>query len=355
MKLTVTLTPPYDVTVEAGLLARAGESIRAPKIALISDEKVAPLYAETVQKSLEAADSQVFLYTVPASEDSKSLTTSETLLRQLARDGFTRQGAVVALGGGVVSDLAGFVAASYMRGIDFYTLSTTLLGMVDAAVGGKTGVNLPEGKNLVGAFWQPKAVLMDVSVLATLPEHEFRGGAVELFKHGLLADPQLLDDVTDARFRRDGPTDFLEAVVARSVKVKADIVVEDERESGRRAYLNLGHTLAHALEAHTDHGLSHGDAVAYGLLFAAKLAAARGYANETERVRAFVNWVKPSPLPDIPLEPLLPFIARDKKHHAKQRWVLLEYIGRPHLADDVQESELQNAWTYLQAAVKEPV
>ncbi len=355
MKLTVALTPPYDVTVEAGLLARTGEFIRAPKVALISDEKVAPLYADTVQKSLADKGSQVFRYTVPANEDSKSLTTLETLLRQLAADGFTREGAVAALGGGVVSDLAGFVAASYMRGIALYTLSTTLLGMVDAAVGGKTGVNLPEGKNLVGAFWQPKAVLMDVSTLATLPEREFRGGAVELFKHGLLADPQLLDDVADARFRRDGPADFLSATVAHSVKVKAAIVAEDEREGGRRAYLNLGHTLAHALEAHTHHRLSHGDAVTYGLLFATRLAAARGYADETERVRAFVNWVNPSPLPDSSLEPLLPFIARDKKHGAKQRWVLLKRIGEPYLADDMQESELQDAWAYLQAAVREPV
>ena len=354
MKLTVALTPPYDVVVEAGVLARAGDYIRAPKLALISDAKVAPLYAETVKKSLEAAGSQVFLYTVPATEDSKSLGTLEKLLSRLAQDGFNRQSAVVALGGGVVSDLAGFVAASYMRGIAFYTLSTTLLGMVDASVGGKTGVNLPEGKNLVGAFWQPKAVLMDVSTLATLPGREFRGGAVELFKHGLLADPQLLDDVADARFRRDGPADFLEATIARSVKVKADIVAEDEREGGRRAYLNLGHTLAHALEAHTDHALSHGDAVTYGLLFATKLAAARGYADETERVRAFVRWVNPAPLPDISLTPLLPFIARDKKHLSKQRWVLLKRIGQPFLADDVQESELQAAWAYLKDAVKEP-
>ena len=352
MKLTVALTPPYEVTVEAGLLARAGEFIHAPKLALISDEGVAPRYAETVKRSLEAAGSQVFLYTVPEGETSKSLTTLEQLLRQLAGDGFNRQSAVVALGGGVVSDLAGFVAASYMRGIAFYTLSTTLLGMVDAAVGGKTGVNLLEGKNLVGAFWQPKAVLIDVSVLATLPEHEFRGGAVELFKHGLLADPQLLDDVADERFRRDGPPDFLAATVARSAKVKADVVAEDEREGGRRAYLNLGHTLAHALEATSEHALSHGDAVTYGLLFAAKLAANRGYADETERVRAFVGWVNPSALPDIALEPLLPFIARDKKHLSKQRWVLLKRIGQPYLADDVQESELREAWAYLRDAVK---
>lgn len=351
MKLTVALTPSYPVVVEAGLLQSAGDYIRAPKLALVSDEKVAPLYAETVQRSLEAAGSRVFLYVVPATEDSKSLTTLASLLRRLAEDGFNRQSAVVALGGGVVSDLAGFVAASYMRGIAFYILPTTLLAMVDAAVGGKTGVNLPEGKNLVGAFWQPKAVLMDVSVLATLPEYEFRGGAVELFKHGLLADPQLLDDVADPAFRRDGPPNFLEETVARSVKVKAGIVTEDERESGRRAYLNLGHTLAHALEAHSLHALSHGDAVAYGLLFAAKLAAARGYADETERIVSFVRWVGPSPLPGSPLEPLLPFIARDKKHLGSQRWVLLKQIGSPHIADDVSEAELQEAWAYLQETV----
>ena len=348
MKLTVALTPPYPVVVEAGGLSRAGDTVRAPRVALVSDETVAPLYAETVRASLEAAGSRVFLHTVPGGEASKSLTTLEPLLRRLAQDGFNRQDAVVALGGGVVSDLTGFVAASYMRGIAFYILSTTLLGMVDAAVGGKTGVNLPEGKNLVGAFWQPKAVLMDVSVLATLPEREFRGGAVELFKHGLLADPQLLDDVADPRFRPDGPAEFLTQTVARSVEVKADIVAEDERESGRRAYLNLGHTLAHALEAASSHALSHGDAVAYGLLFAAKLAAARGYADETERVAAFVRWVGPAALPRGPLKPLLPFIARDKKHLTRQRWVLLRRVGQPHLADDVQESELRVAWDYLQ-------
>ncbi len=350
IELSVALTPPYPVVVGAGLLARAGASIHAPKVALISDEAVAPLYAGPVRASLETAGSRVFLYTVPEGESSKSLATLGTLLQRLAQDGFTRQDAVVALGGGVVSDLAGFVAASYMRGVAFHTLSTTLLGMVDAAVGGKTGVNLPEGKNLVGAFWQPKTVLIDVSVLATLPEREFRGGAVELFKHGLLADPQLLGDVADSRFRRDGPADFLTRSVARSVKVKADIVVEDERESGRRAYLNLGHTLAHALEAVSAHTLSHGDAVAYGLLFAARIAAARGYDDETERVAAFVRWVDPSPLPGGPLEPLLPFIARDKKHLSRQRWVLLRATGEPHLADDVTEDELRAAWNYLQAA-----
>lgn len=356
MKLTVALTPPYDVIVEAGILARAGDFVRAPKIALVSDETVAPLYAQTVQQSLRAAGSKVHLYTVPAGEASKSLGTLSTLLSRMAQDGFNRQGAVVALGGGVVSDLAGYVAASYMRGIDFYILSTTLLGMVDASVGGKTGVNLPEGKNLVGAFWQPKAVLMDVSALSSLPEHVFREGAVEHFKHGLLADSQLLDDVTHADFRRDGTPDFLTETITRSVRVKAEVVAEDERENGRRAHLNLGHTLAHALEAYTKtlpgRALSHGDAVAYGLLFATKLAASRGYEDETSRVHTFLRWVAPRPLPETSLEPLLPFVARDKKHLGTQRWVLLERIGQPRIVSDIEASELENAWIYLQNAAK---
>jgi 3-dehydroquinate synthase len=241
-----------------------------------------------------------------------------------------------------------------MRGIAFYTLSTTLLGMVDAAVGGKTGVNLPEGKNLVGAFWQPKAVLMDVLALTSLPEHVFREGAVELFKHGLLADPHLLKDVQHPEFRRDGSPDFLEQTVTRSVKVKADVVAEDERETGRRAHLNLGHTLGHALEAYshqTPTPLSHGDAVTYGLLFATRLAAARGYADETERVAAFLRWVNPRPLPETSLDTLLPFIARDKKHLERQRWVLLERVGLPRIVDDVSEAELHSAWAYLQQTV----
>lgn len=242
-----------------------------------------------------------------------------------------------------------------MRGLAFAALPTSLLAMVDAAVGGKTGINLPEGKNLVGAFWQPRAVLIDPTVLRTLPEREFRAGAVELFKHGLLADPWLLEAVTRPEFRRDGPAAFLTETVARSVAVKAAIVARDEREGGVRAHLNLGHTLAHALEAATQHRLSHGDAVAYGLLFAALLSAARGYADETERVARFVAWVAPAPLPELSLDDLLPFIARDKKHlsrargEAQQRWVLLERVTSPVIAGDVTERELRAAWTALQA------
>jgi 3-dehydroquinate synthase (EC 4.2.3.4) len=306
MNLRVGLTPSYDVHIQAGMLDVSGQVIGGGRIALITDTAVAPLYAERVRSSLEASGADVTLYCVKPGEESKSLGTLGSLLSQMAQQGFHRKSKVVALGGGVVSDLAGFVAASYMRGIPFYIASTTLLGMVDAAVGGKTGVNLAEGKNLVGAFWQPKAVLMDVSTLATLPEREFRGGAVELFKHGLIADKQLLEDVTAEAFAPQGDAAFLEEVVHRSVKVKADIVAADEREEAQRAHLNLGHTLAHALEAFSHHQLAHGDAVIYGLLFAAELSAARGYDDETPRILDFLRWVAPAPLPVSELAPPAP-------------------------------------------------
>lgn len=354
MTLHVGLTPPYDVHIQAGLLEHGGERIGAGRVALITDTTVAPLYAERLRASLLSAGADVTLYAVNPGEESKSLSTLGSLLSQMAQDGFHRQSKVVAVGGGIISDLAGFVAASYMRGIPFYICSTTLLGMVDAAVGGKTGVNLPEGKNLVGAFWQPQMVLMDVDTLKTLPEHEFRGGAVELFKHGLIANKRLLDDVTASAFAPQGDAAFLAEVVRRSVAVKADIVAADEREEGKRAFLNLGHTLAHALEAASNHQLSHGDAVIYGLLFAAELSAARGYCDETQRVLDFLRWVNPAPLPVSDLAPLLPYIARDKKHHQSQRWVLLEALERPVIVEDMQLTELNGAWSAFVQKVAGP-
>ena len=344
----VKVEPTYPVKIAAGLLERVADFVEAQHIALISDTNVAPLYAERVEQSLRTSGKTVQRYVVPPSEPSKSTSMFETLLSKMIRDGFTRKGAVVALGGGVVSDLAGFVAASFMRGIDFIICPTSLLAMVDASVGGKTGINLPEGKNLVGAFWQPKTVLIDVATLQTLPEQEFKGGAVELFKHGLLAEPSILTDMAKGEFRRDGPSDFLVDLIERSVQVKADIVAQDEREGGARAHLNLGHTLAHALEAHSKHHLTHGEAVAYGLLYAAKLAELRGWQGGLEEVRAFLSWVAPKPLPATSLEELKPYIERDKKKLDRVRWVLLEHAPPPRLADDGSDDHLSRAWDYLQ-------
>jgi 3-dehydroquinate synthase len=255
---------------------------------------------------------------------------------------------VLALGGGVVGDLAGFVAASYMRGIAFYQIPTTLLAMVDSSVGGKTGINLDEGKNLVGAFWQPKAVFTDVRFLRSLPEREFRQGAVELFKHGLLADKSILADVENPEFNSKGDTTFLIDIIKRSVKVKADIVAVDEKEQNIRAYLNLGHTLAHALEAASHHHLTHGEAVAYGLVFDAHLSRQRGYADEVERVVRFLNWLKPKALGVTDLGVLEPYMLRDKKNEAgKVKFVILKEIGEPVIVDDITLPERKQAWLAL--------
>ncbi len=343
MRLTVALSPPYPVIVEAGLLAKLSTYIAEDTVVLVSDTNVAAHHADAVREGLNAKT--VACLTVAPGEGSKTLTTYGALLQELAQRGIDRSAAVLALGGGVVGDLAGFIAASYLRGVAFYQVPTSLLAMVDASVGGKTGLNLPEGKNLVGAFWQPNAVLADVNTLQTLPEPEFRGGAVELFKHGLLADPGLLEHLPSPAFRPDGDPDFLSELVGRSVAVKARIVAADEREGGERAFLNLGHTLAHALEALTHHRIPHGDAVAYGLLFIAILSAGRGYADETARVHEFLRWVSPVPLGVTNFDDLLPYLYRDKKvRGGRLRWVLLERVGKPLLVDDVQESELYKAW-----------
>lgn len=347
--IRVAVAAPYTVTVGEGVLPLLAEQVRQHRIALVSDTSVAPLHADAAAAPLERAGRSVERYLVPPGEGSKSPATWGALLGRMARDGFDRGGAVIALGGGVVGDLAGFVAATYLRGVAFYQAPTSLLAMVDASVGGKTGINLPEGKNLVGAFWQPGAVVADVATLRTLPEPQFRQGAVELFKHGLLADPALLELVGPA-FTRDAPAETLAEAVARSVAVKADVVSRDEREGGVRAHLNLGHTLAHALEAVSEHRLGHGDAVAYGLLYAGLLARVRGWADLTPRLRRLLAWVRPGPLPEVPFEALEPYLDRDKKvAEGRRRFVLLEDIGRPRVVGDVPRRDQAEAWEALRS------
>jgi 3-dehydroquinate synthase len=342
------LPEPYDVLVGDGLLDRVDELVEERAVAIVSDSNVGPLYAERMCAELTGAGKRAMAIEVPAGEDSKSLTMLEDVLRQLARAGFGRDCAVLSLGGGVVSDLAGFAAASYLRGVAFYSCPTSLLAMVDASVGGKTGVNLPEGKNLAGAFWQPRLVVADVATLASLPDRQFREGAVELFKHGLLGESDLLGSLDDPEFRPGGAPEVLERYVASSVMVKGRVVEADEHETGQRAFLNLGHSLAHALEAASDHRLSHGEAVAYGLLFAAELGAGRGWHDFTRQARRLLDWLQPAPLPIRDFTEVLPYMLRDKKNAAaRQRFVLLDSAGSPALVDDVDESEQKLAWGRL--------
>ena len=263
----------YDVVVGAGATTEVATVLRGRRrVAIVTQAGIPSGVRTAVTGALAGAGIAHTVYEIGDGEDAKTLATVEDLARRFARDGVLRGDAVVALGGGVVGDTAGFTAASYHRGIEVVQVPTTLLAMVDAAIGGKTGVNLPEGKNLVGAFHQPLAVLADPAVLASLPDREFRCGLGEVAKYALMEDPALVADAVALRGR---DAEALAPVIARCAAIKARYVVADEHErSGVRAVLNYGHTLAHALEIATDHALLHGEAVAIGLVFAGHLAGA---------------------------------------------------------------------------------
>ncbi len=327
-EVQVNLTPSYTVRVGRGSL----DTVTVPhaRVALLADQNVLETFAPTLKTSLERGGSSVSLHALPAGESCKTLEIHARLLSSLAAEGLTRDAAVIALGGGATSDLAGYVAASYLRGVAFYVCPTTLLAMVDASVGGKTGVNLPEGKNLVGAFHQPRGVWADLDTLLTLPDRTFREGAAEAFKHGLITDGKLCAAILEPGFNaRDLK---LEQIVADAIQVKAEIVSRDPFESGERAFLNFGHTLAHALEAVTHHDLPHGEAVGYGMHYAAILCKTLGYADLTDKTRAFLAYQKPAPLPKLEFQDVEPFMARDKKADAAGvRFVVLEDIGKPKL------------------------
>jgi 3-dehydroquinate synthase len=277
----------YPVYVEPGVLARldglARDHLADRRVALIADAAVRELYQAERWGPVTWTGETL---TVPPGEKSKSRESWSRLTDDLLDRQFGRDSGLIGLGGGMVGDLTGFVAATYMRGIPYILVPTTLLAMVDASVGGKTGVNTSKGKNLVGAFHPPSAVLADPLVLGTLPDREYRGGLAEAVKHGLIADPGYFDWMetqATAIIRRDPPT--VARLVLRSVEIKAEVVGEDEREAGRRAILNAGHTVAHALEQTSDYQLPHGEAVALGLVAECEIAERLGIASTGLRSR----------------------------------------------------------------------
>jgi 3-dehydroquinate synthase len=339
---------PYDVTIGAGLLSELGEHIPdlpgATTAFVVSDRSVADLHHAAVAKAIEDRGLTSVLLLVPEGEEAKSLQAYESLLRQLAGREAHRDDAVLALGGGAVGDLAGFVASTYMRGLPLIQVPTTLTAQVDAAIGGKTAVNLPEGKNLVGTFTQPVAVLADVDVLATLDERAFRSGLAEVAKYALTLDEELLGilERDPAPVVRRDPA-VLEDVIARCVAAKARIVAEDERDASARLVLNYGHTLGHALERiDSFRGRTHGEAIAHGMVFAAALAESRGLAaglrSRTERLLAPLGLAPAGDLP--PTDEVLRCLRLDKKYRNGVRWVLLEDVGRPVVVDDVSDREV---------------
>jgi 3-dehydroquinate synthase len=317
--------PSYRVTIGPGVRALLGEIVGATapahRYAVVTDTNVGPRHAADVRDVLGAARATIF--TIPAGESHKTREVWSGVTDQLLAAGFGRDTTIIALGGGVVGDLAGFVAATYMRGVPYVQMPTTLLAMIDASIGGKTGVDTPAGKNLVGAFHQPSAVVADTSFLATLPPEQLRAGLAEAIKHGVIADAAYFDRVRDTASRLatlDVTDERMLELVARSVEIKASVVAADERESGARKTLNFGHTIGHAVETCSAYSLLHGEAVAIGMVYESALAERLGVAEAgtTTRVR---DAVRAAGLPDsrpptIDVDAILDAARGDKKARA---------------------------------------
>ncbi|MEI6606742.1 MAG: 3-dehydroquinate synthase [Verrucomicrobiota bacterium] len=349
----------YDVVVEPGLLGRAGAAIdasglRGSRTAVISDERVAEFHSEALLGSLVAAGCRPSLHVIAAGEASKSMAQAELLCREMICAGHDRRSLVVALGGGVVGDLAGFVAAIFFRGIPLVQIPTTIVAQVDSSVGGKTGVNVGEGKNLLGCFHQPRLVLVDPQTLRTLPQREFCEGFAEAIKHAAIRDAAMLADLTALDpDSREVPADL----IARNIAIKARIVEADEHETrGIRALLNFGHTIGHGIEAAIPYGqMLHGEAIALGLR-AALFLSQRHCQLAPDASRTLLGLLKKYHLPlvlddAIATPTIMGKLARDKKFAAgKIRFVLLDSLGSAYVSEVVTQVDLRDAIEHLREA-----
>jgi 3-dehydroquinate synthase len=346
----------YPVTVGDGLLGQLDEVLPEPlhgrTMALVTNEKVDRLHGRATLAALKRLGT-VHKVLIPDGERHKTLATAQRVYRQLVRNGIDRSGVVVALGGGVIGDLAGFVAATYLRGLRFVQLPTTLLAQVDASVGGKVAVNLAEGKNLVGAFHQPAAVVADTKTLDTLPRRELTAGMMEVIKYALLGDLHLW------KYLKGHVDDHIDwsIVVEASVKDKARVVAADERESGHRRVLNLGHTLAHALESVTRYRkYLHGEAVGIGMVFASLLAQ-RLRRQSGDVVDEVIELVRRAgleiSLPEVPWSRIYPYFAADKKvQDGSLHFVLPVGLGRVQIITGIPEYAFRDAYLALKALAR---
>jgi 3-dehydroquinate synthase len=338
----------YPIHIGSGLLARGElllEHIPGKQVCIITNETVAPLYLEQVLAAL--GDKNVFPVVLPDGEEYKNLESMAKIYDALLEHDFSRACTLIALGGGVIGDMTGFAAATYQRGVNFIQIPTTLLSQVDSSVGGKTGVNRPAGKNMVGAFYQPLCVLADTDTLATLPERELKAGLAEVIKYGLINNRvfhQWLQRNMALILQRD--TDCLQHAIRVSCEDKAAIVAADEREGGIRATLNLGHTFGHAIETALGYGTwLHGEAVATGMVMAADLSVRMGYLDpaEAREVRAIISSAGlPVLPPDLGSDTWLRLMAKDKKaDQGKLKFILLKQIGQALIDGSVRPESLQ--------------
>ena len=341
----------YDIEIGSGNLASLSRLLRdrtkSNHAVIVTDTNVDSLYADRLGDQLTEDQWEVNLLVAEAGEASKCSDVATDLWETMLEEGTDRQSIVIAIGGGVVGDLAGFVAATFARGLQFFQIPTTLLAQVDSSVGGKVGINLPGAKNMVGAFWQPEGVLIDVDVLATLPDREYRAGLAEVIKYGVILDAEffaLLENNIDAINAKDPA--ILQTVVERCCRLKADVVEADERETtGQRAVLNYGHTYAHAFEAAGSYGeLLHGEAVSIGMMCAARLAKIMGRVDEafvSRQLKLLQALKLPTETPDYDADDLVAIMRRDKKADEGQlRFILPTKIGHVELVKDTRVDDV---------------
>ncbi|MEJ2695323.1 MAG: 3-dehydroquinate synthase [Candidatus Sulfobium sp.] len=342
----------YNIAIDSGMLAGIGRALEkfefSARLALVSNPTVYGLYGQTVSDSMRASGFELIEIIIPDGEEYKNLAWVENIYGELLKARLDRKSAVVALGGGVIGDITGFAASTYMRGVDFVQVPTTLLAQVDSSVGGKTGVNHPLGKNMIGSFWQPRLVWIDTDTLKTLPRRQYLAGISEVIKYGVIWDADFfafLEENRDKLLDMEGDT--VAHVVKRSCEIKADVVSRDEREAGLRAILNYGHTIGHAIETASGYGKHlHGEAVAMGMCLEARLAQAKGLvgAEDAGRIEDLVrSYGLPAELPaDADPAVLFSSMQLDKKAVSGElRCVLPERIGRVRIESGLTREDME--------------
>lgn len=339
----------YPIYIEKGLLSSnspLSSHIKSKRVCIVSNDKVFPLYGELALALLSNFDVDYII--LPDGEAEKSLANFDSIMSHLLSNTHGRDSTLVALGGGVIGDICGFAAACYQRGVDFIQVPTTLLSQVDSSVGGKTAINHPLGKNMVGAFYQPNAVVIDIDTLSTLPEREFSAGMAEVIKYGILGDYSFFEWLEiNQQLINDKDPETLKYMIQACCQCKANIVAQDEKEAGLRALLNLGHTFGHAIEAEQGYGVwLHGEAVATGMVLAAKLAVNKELlkVSELRRIETLISSFKlPTEAPeDMNFDSFVKHMKRDKKNLAgRLRFIVPTSIGVSEMRDDITEEELR--------------
>lgn len=346
--------PIYDIVIEKDFsqlgTAFSRLNVTGRKICIVTDSNVGPLYAKAVQEVLETTGNQIFVYTFAAGEESKNLNTVQDLYEFLIENHFDRKDMLAALGGGVVGDLTGFTAATYLRGISFIQIPTSLLAQVDSSIGGKTGVDFRAYKNMVGAFHQPKLVYMNMSTLLSLDTRLFNSGFGEIIKHGLIKDAAYYRWLqNNAAKIQSKDYDALEQMIAGSCNIKREVVELDPTEQGDRALLNFGHTLGHAIEKLMNFQLYHGECVVLGMIAALNISVTRGHITQAEydvAIQMFKDYAFPTNVTGISIDDVIRVSKSDKKMEANQiKFILLKQIGNAYIDRTVTDDEMKRSLT----------